>query len=117
MCSWSVRSIGNNLGLQLVSEVSVCVYVCVVGGQSYRTEPLIYGILCYLQVDEVKIELHVGQQLIYEELLLCGVRNTPIFLPTHWNWVLEHLSRTGVLSPSFCCSQGKCLSDQVDSLN
>ena len=50
--SWLVRSTGDNLGLQLGSEVGR------VKKQSYRIEPLTCGILCYIWVDSVRNELN-----------------------------------------------------------
>ena len=72
-----VRSIGDNLGLQLVSEF--CVWA---RRQSCGTEPLTYGIWLYLWVDSVRTELNCRTpSWCHRELLVVGGKPQHIWWP------------------------------------
>ena len=72
--SWSVRNIGDNLDLWLALEVGW-------EGQSWRTEPSIFGSWHYLRVDRVRIEMNFRTPADIEELF--GGEGKV----THHNWV------------------------------
>lgn len=63
--SQSVRNIGNNLSLQLASEMGE-------GRQSFRTEHVTSRIECYLQAGSVRIELNHGDNHLVSRKLLVG---------------------------------------------